>query len=271
MKKFVIVLGLLWPVWAGAQSAADCIGAVSICDTVYTLPVLPEEENVQLNEINSFTTCLSSGEYRGRWYKFAAVDTGLLSFTILPLDTTYDFDWILFEKGYWNCAQLYGDTSLLVACDNSGINGTDGSTGADGLPGLGHQPAVHLSLPGIYYLYVSFTSADTTDTTGYVIDFSASTITLEDCGDIGVEETEPVAVVDVYPNPTSGKVFITANTSSPMRFDVMDMTGRVVLRSTQGWQVSQGFDMQFLPPGIYSYRLTNDEGWSTTGKILRIQ
>lgn len=271
MKKILFLLVLVVPAWATAQTAADCLGAVSICDTVFTLGYLPTREVNEIpNEINPNNNCLATGEVRGRWYKFATVDTGVLNFTIFPIDTTYDFDWALFQMHYVNCDQIWGDTSLLKRCDFSGINGTDGSTGANGLPGLGNQPTLHVDYATIYFLYISSAAMDTTDTAGYTVDFSASTVTLEDCGSIGVHEEEVQYLTAAFPNPVSDILYfsLAVNAPVPVSYKVYDVNGKAVLISSPGWNYTCGIDVKGLSAGVYYYAVGSAQGHLSRGKLV---
>jgi|GEM_PF-5076208 len=266
MRRFFLLISILLPAALHAQTAADCMGAVSVCSATFNLQYLPQEANQVPNEINPAISCLN-GETKGRWYKFAAISPGTLSFTIIPADSTYDFDWALFQTG--NCQDIYGDTSLRVSCDFSGTNGTDGSTGADGGPGLGHQPAVNVNSTGTFYLYISSAAVDSTDTLGYTIDFTASTITLEACGEIGVEETELPGDFNIFPNPAHGSVTVDlacSNCTSAL-LTLLDADGRTVYSCTVSSGVQQ-IPLDHLQPGIYFYRVLGSDGRASGKKLV---
>lgn len=254
-----------------AQSSADCMGAVSICDTIYYLPSLPDSfNNTYLNEINPSLSCINDGGDEGVWFKFATVDTGMLSFTIFPIDTTYDFDWTLFQLHYVPCSQIFGDTSLLISCDNSGINGTDGSTGADGLIQLGHRPTIHVANPSIYYLYISSAVLNPTDTLGYTIDFSNSTITLEDCGEIGLDEPDNSKLFKLFPNPAHDFLYINSEDKSTLvsRFEIFSLDGKKIKSESVNQLSDFVINIQDISVGVYSLCIHLETGQMKYYRII---
>ncbi len=198
---FAILIVLSSLIKSYTQSAADCIGAVPVCTNPYVLNFIPKEQNNVSGEINPSNTCLATGDTKGRWYRFASSGAGSLKFSILPQDTTYDLDWVLYSMYNRPCSDIWSDASLLLSCNFYGIQGNNGSTGISDSYGGPFSPTVNVDSVTLFYLYVSHHWLGNNDTLGYTIDFSGTTFTFQDCSIVGLNNLEEMTDVLVFPNP----------------------------------------------------------------------
>jgi|GEM_PF-236476 len=99
--------------------------------------------------------CLGDGyvytDINPYWYKFKCFKTGTLSLLITPNVLTDDYDWQLFDITGHNFADVYTDSSLIVACNwsgNAGVTGANSSgtnvfnCGGFGYPNIGAMPTI---------------------------------------------------------------------------------------------------------------------------------
>lgn len=200
MKKILLFIFIISN-YAFSQTY-DCVGAIKICDTTYTLTTLPLDTSDLFNEINPFNSCLAQGEVKGTWYKFGFTSSGTLSFLITPIDTTVDFDWAVYKLDWRNCSEIWGNDSLLIGCSFAGIGGGYYVTGATGNPIQGQEPTIAVTSPALYYLYITTSIYDTAATQGYTIDFSGTTASFVPCAQIGINENDDL-YVKIYPNPAN--------------------------------------------------------------------
>lgn len=90
---------------------------------------------------------------------------------------------------------------------------------------------------------------------------------------VGIGEIEGVEAVSMYPNPTSGQVFLKFNSITTQSFDirVTDATGRIVhseaVRSFAG-AFNRMYDLSDKAKGVYFFTLTSEKG-SMTFRIIR--
>jgi hypothetical protein len=216
------------------------------------------------DEISS-NSCLSYGEICGTWYKFGVNSIGNLRFTITPLDTLTDFDWALYRVDWGNCSDIYSVPAYEVSCNESGISGGNYTTGASGLVQQGHNPAVNITTPALFYLYVTTSLSDTDAVLGYTIDFTASDFNLVGCGEIGIEENKEIKH-SIYPNPASTTFQVQANHFIPVSYTITTITGQVVSESFIS-PLDNGIPVSNLNPGLYYYRVADASGRIISGKI----
>lgn len=270
MKRFfLIMVGVICLQFTYSQvlPPINCLSAESICDTIVVVDTLKVAIDTTADEISAMS-CLPHGEIRGTWYTMGANDTGYFRFTITPFDTLVDFDWALFRVDWGNCTDIYSVPEYEISCDNSGIGGGFYTTGASGLVQQGHQPAVHLTTPALFYLYVTTSLGDTDAVQGYTIDFSPSDMNLVNCNEIGIDE--PLnASFSVYPNPTNDWLYVKTNHSGfvPDAYTIYTLTGQQIT-SQHNWNVNMGIDVSHYPAGIYLYRMTNESGKLVSGLFV---
>ena len=187
MKK-VFWFWFWWIIASGnilAQTYAyDCIGAISVCQTVYFQPNSYSGQGAPPfhNEINPNNSCLGSGEKNGVWYIFTVSVAGNLGFLITPNNPNDDYDWAVYNLTNANCSDIFNNASLEVSCNYSGISGP---TGANGGSFFNSQPAagtpfnafIPVNVGETYVLYVSNYSSSQD---GYTLDFGLSTASIFD-------------------------------------------------------------------------------------------
>ncbi|MCB0587481.1 MAG: gliding motility-associated C-terminal domain-containing protein [Phaeodactylibacter sp.] len=121
---------------AQAPTVQDCLGAIPICQPVYSEDqVLPGDGNYN-NEVNSLISCVDGEDY-SIWYTFTVHESGDFGFVLTPNNSLDDYDWALFNITDADCSDIYNDASLLVSCNAAGGTGLDpnacsGPTGATG-------------------------------------------------------------------------------------------------------------------------------------------
>jgi hypothetical protein len=253
------------PLNAQVLPPVNCTDALSICDSIVLQDTLKVVVDHSANEISN-NSCLPFGEIRGTWYRLGVNTTGDLRFTITPLDTLADFDWALFQTNWGSCTDIFGVPSLEVSCNASGVGGGHYTTGASGLVQQGHSPAINITMPAVFYLYITTSIQDTDAVLGYKLDFSASDMDLVDCNEIGIEE-ETNFQLTVFPNPSHQMVYITSPHFIPVHYSITDITGQQVAVSSNAWKMEQGIDVAHFSAGIYYYCFTNDSGRKVSGKL----
>lgn len=68
----------------------------------------------------------------------------------------------------------------------------------------------------------------------------------------------------LYPNPTTGEVFISPNVN-PAEIEIYDSTGRKIMRMK-----AQNINLQEMPSGTYMIRIICKDGTSFTSKIIKV-
>jgi gliding motility-associated-like protein len=160
----------------------DCLGALPICQNVYSTVQSYSGTGNILNEINTATSCLASGEKNDVWYTFTVQQSGNLNFTITPNDLSDDYDWAVYNLTNNNCQDIFTTPSLEVSCNYSS---TPGATGTSNTATSNSQTAsgtrfnrpIPVTAGQTYVVNVSnFSSSQS----GYTIDFGASTAVILD-------------------------------------------------------------------------------------------
>lgn len=235
-----------------------CTSADTICSSVILLDTLKVAIDSTADEISS-NSCLTYGEIRGTWYKFGINDTGYLRFNITPFDTLADFDWSLFRVDWGDCTNIFSVPSYEVSCNVSGVGGGFYTTGADGLIQQGHNPAVYITTPAVFYLYITTSLQDTGAVLGYTIDFTASDFSLVPCNEIGIEE-QGMLDAKIYPNPVEDMLNIRlSNHFGNSIINLFDMSGRNLLyykTITDNYSI----DVSNLVQGVYVLEIQSDKG-----------
>lgn len=193
--------------------AGDCLGAIPVCDGFYDEAEAPTGEGFIIDEINTWTSCLTGGELNSGWYQITIASDGFLSFTLTPNDID-DYDWSLFNLTDASCSDILTDPSIEVSCNSYGLVGVNGPTGistADGGtgnsngPGDLNGPPFNADVPVLagetYVLMVSNWSGTPN---GYTLDFTNSTagffdavepdieVVTASCSEVVVTFTEPI-------------------------------------------------------------------------------
>jgi hypothetical protein len=87
---------------------------------------------------------------------------------------------------------------------------------------------------------------------------ATNTINVEEC--LGLNETE-MAVISVYPNPTTGKLTL-SNISGNAVYTIVSVSGQVVLSGVVS-QALTTIDLTAMENGIYVLQLTQEQGLQT--------
>jgi hypothetical protein len=86
------------------------------------------------------------------------------------------------------------------------------------------------------------------------------------CGTVGIEENNDVNNITVSPNPSNNK-FIFSNLIGDNKIEVIDITGRLILTDYLKYS-SYTLSMDYLPKGMYFYKITDAKGQLNQGKLL---
>ncbi|MBE0647201.1 MAG: T9SS type A sorting domain-containing protein [Bacteroidales bacterium] len=205
LQWFVVcITGILFFVYPAMDSLAqdallppnaqDCLGALPVCQPVYSTTnsytgcgnVCPEIHN------NSNCPLCMDGETNDVFYIITVQTSGVLRFTLTPNNPNNDYDWSVFNMTNSDCSQLYPQaTSLQVSCNSYGAAGYNGPTGINSLlgnlsncngPGTALGPPFNKDLTvsaGQTYL-INISNWSSTSQSGYTLDFSGSTADIFD-------------------------------------------------------------------------------------------
>ncbi|HUM46841.1 MAG TPA: Ig-like domain-containing protein, partial [Chitinophagales bacterium] len=177
----------------------DCLGAIPICDFIWTTSSSTLGSGNYLNEVSP-GTCLISGELNSTWFVFTVITSGDLAFTILPIDLSADYDWAVYNLTNASCEDIPTDGTLMASCNSSqyGVTGIS-VDGIGNYNGPGPTNAFNYLLPvnagETYTLNIHNWS---TSNGGYSIDFSTATATIFDTVPPKLQVVSPIGC-----NPTS--------------------------------------------------------------------
>ncbi len=185
------------------QPEQNCPGAISVCHGDYTQTTSYSGSGT----INELTTvfcpggnngALGAGEKNGVWYQVNVVCNGFLSFTIMPLVGTEDYDWACWNITGGGCSLIYNYTTNTPnyyppyggTCGppaNNGASNFAPNLGIGGWTGLTQNPT--LLLNGQFNPSFPVTAGQTfailvsnysSSVHGYTISFDSSTACLHD-------------------------------------------------------------------------------------------
>ncbi len=209
-RYFLLLIGLCICINSQAQDPTiqDCLGAIPVCQAVYSETNSPVGDGNFSSEINTSISC-TAGELNSIWYTFTANADGQLGFVITPNNLSDDYDWSLFDITDAECGDIFTDPSLQVSCNAAGGEPCHGATGANGNsvfdeqgggcngtpPAVGNTPFNDFVDMEEGRTYVLMVSNWTGSPNGYTIDFSTSS------GAGIFDETPPE--VDDYTTPNS--------------------------------------------------------------------
>jgi len=165
----------------------DCMGAIPVCQNVYSQTNSYSGEGNYPTELPTTGgcpgNCMLSGEKNDVWYVFTVQQSGNLSFTITPNNTSDDYDWAVYNLTNASCSDIYSNVNTLqVSCNWSA---DDGATGANGGTGLNCQDASgtpnNAVIPVVAgQTFVLNVSNYSSSQDGYSLDFGASTAVIFD-------------------------------------------------------------------------------------------
>ncbi|PCH96004.1 MAG: hypothetical protein COB85_04070 [Bacteroidetes bacterium] len=170
--SFFLLIG--GPSRAQVPTSQDCLGAIAICQNTFTESNAYSGTGNYLNEIDTVSSCLKSGEKNDVWYTFSVQTSGSLCFTITPNLASDDYDWAVFDLTNNGCADIATTPSMEVSCNYAP---NPGATGPNGLGGPQNEVCISVTAGDIYVINVSQFSPSPN---GYALDFSASTASIFD-------------------------------------------------------------------------------------------
>ncbi|MEJ7626123.1 MAG: gliding motility-associated C-terminal domain-containing protein [Ferruginibacter sp.] len=218
--------------------------------------------------------CESGGspypDYNPYWYKFTCYQSGSLNFTISPLASDEDYDWLLFDITGLPPSAVYSTPSAIVTGNWAGTYGPTGaspngvtfiqcaSDPADNKPSFARSP--NLIIGHDYILLIShFTNTQS----GYTLSFNGGTAVITD-------PTEPHfanarAVCDGTTMYVKLNKKMKCRTLAPDGSDFSINTTLTSIISASGIGCSSGFDTDSLiltlnnplPPGNYILTIKN--------------
>lgn len=188
----VMIAGINKITRAQVPTTQDCLGAIPVCDYVYTELFTATGSGNYPNEINPNQSCPNScmdGEKNSRWYQWTVIQTGMLRLRITPQVQTDDYDWAVFNLTNNYCSQIYNNAIVMQkSCNAAGGPSHQGTTGistADG--GVSHcnggGPTNKWNADLMVFegeTYVLCVSDWTQTPGGYTLDFSPSTAVIFD-------------------------------------------------------------------------------------------
>ncbi|MBR9922138.1 MAG: gliding motility-associated C-terminal domain-containing protein [Bacteroidetes bacterium] len=180
---------------AQTPTIQDCLGAIPVCQGIYSEELSPSGDGNYGSEINTAISC-TAGELNSIWYTFTVDQDGSFGFLITPNNLNDDYDWCLFNITNASCDDIFSDQSLVVSCNASGGGGCHGETGANGDTPYDIQGAgCNFSPPDINFgeskyndliqvqegnTYVLMVSNWTGSNDGYTLDFEVGDATVFD-------------------------------------------------------------------------------------------
>lgn len=268
----------------GAPTVQDCLGAIPVCQPVYSTffsytghgNVYPEIHN------NSVCPLCMDGEKNDVFYIITVQTDGILRFTLTPNNPDNDYDWSVFNMTNADCSEIYTNAlELQVSCNSYGNFGYNGPTGINTAlgnnsncngPGVGYGPAFNKDLTvfaGQTYV-INISNWSTTQQSGYVLDFSASTASMFDtvpplidsvqelipCSgatELFFRFSENVRCEDVFQHPEK---FLFSGAAGPVSILNIGSEG-----CETGAPQSPGYFMQFAAPvvsGSYTLSIVGD-------------
>jgi gliding motility-associated-like protein len=140
MKKLLHILGLLFSIHLTAQTPTvqDCLGAISVCQQVYSETTSASGDGNYPDEVSTSFTC-TAGELNSIWYSFTVNNSGNFGFLITPNNLNDDYDWVLYNITNITCDEISDSPSSVVSCNAAGGGSCDGETGATGGSSFNNQ------------------------------------------------------------------------------------------------------------------------------------
>jgi hypothetical protein len=86
----------------------------------------------------------------------------------------------------------------------------------------------------------------------------------------GVQHTEELGAIGVYPNPISGQVSVSIEAEAEAQVDLTDLTGKVLISGHIGAGSKQlDLDTRDLAEGVYLVKITSGSGQVQSRKIVK--
>jgi gliding motility-associated-like protein len=227
-----IIACMLWPccgfsqqtVLAPNQPEQDACHALSICGGKFFTPYSYQGIGRVADLTN--TPC-GSGEDNSMWITVTVATAGKIAFQIIPKDTADDYDFAVLDATNISCSNLLPDSVVrcnfnnnLLGSNVKGIVGLSTATTVDyvqsGAYGMSYVAAIDATAGQTFLIMVSNFGHDDNPgpSSGFTIDFSASTATFKDgnlpqlegvakvCSDssVTIQLTKPVSCSSITPD-----------------------------------------------------------------------
>lgn len=170
------------------QPEQDACHALSLCGGKFYTPYSYQGTGL-VSDLTS-TPCGGQGEGNSMWLKITVATQGLIAFSIIPNDTTDDYDFAVLDITNKNCSSLSQNDVVRCNFNNNfpgsnpmGIVGLSTNSNvtdvADGAFGGSFVEAINAEPGDTYLIMINNYGQDLTNTpsSGFIIDFSASTAT----------------------------------------------------------------------------------------------
>jgi len=263
---------------ANAQTPTiqDCLGALPVCQNVYSETRAPSGEGNYTNEIFTGSICLNDGETNSIWYTFTVNKTGDFGFLITPADLDDDYDWALFNITNASCGDIISDPNIMVSCNAAGDQGCHGPTGATGgsnsnFQGFncydGNSPENALVPVEIGNTYALMINNWTGSVNGYTLDFALA-------GDITVVDNLAPTVNNITAQGTQSFTIqfsenIQCSSIDSENFEIIGDGGPYEIQLTEspcvfGAQYAQQFTFSISPPlknGVYTIQMQPNDNF----------
>lgn len=255
---------------AQVPTTQDCLGAIPVCDYVYTELFTATGSGNYPNEINPNQSCPNScmdGEKNSRWYQWTVVQTGMLRLRITPQVQTDDYDWAVFNLTNNYCNEIYNNAIVMQkSCNAAGGPSHQGTTGistADG--GVSHcnggGPTNKWNADLMVFegeTYVLCVSDWTQTPGGYTLDFSPSTAVIFDDVPPVISEIGYNDIINCGTNSLTIRFSenVKCNTVNVSDFKLSGPGGPYTITSITGDNCLLGGEMEreykiFFTPGLF--------------------
>lgn len=177
-KQFTFLFLFFISVHSFAQipSTSDCVNSIAICTIDYYQQNAVYGAGNFPYEIDTVSSCLEEGEQDDTWYQFYTVDSGYITFLILP-DSSGDYDFDMYNMNGLVCADIVEAAGSEVSCNWAASTDSTGAiligdTSWQGEFGNQYNAVIPVHQDELYTLIVNHFSGFQG---GYHIDFSGST------------------------------------------------------------------------------------------------
>lgn len=251
----------------------DCLGAIPICDFIWTTSSSTLGSGNYPNEVGP-GTCLVSGEINSTWFVFTVITSGDLAFVITPGNLNADYDWALYNLTNASCEEIPTNGSLMASCNSSqyGVTGIS-ANGVGNFNGPGLTNAFNYLLPvtagETYTLNIHNWN---TSNGGYSIDFSASTATIFDTvpptlQQVGTTGCNPTSLTFTFSENVLCSTVQSGDFSLSGPGGPFTITGATGAACSSGGTQEKTFTINFTPAlengATYTFGLTGAAGYVT--------
>lgn len=94
-----------------------------------------------------------------------------------------------------------------------------------------------------------------------------STGIAESCTWVGIESYKTMDEIRIFPNPTSGLLYLKVPDQKAITIHIKDLTGRIMFTQKPGF--SQSVDLTTLPEGLYILTITDKNGNTVNCKVVK--